>query len=154
VKCLLSFFAIALALLSGCATPGTVGKAPTEGLLVPVIARADAYIVVLPDALTASEKGQYEAAKALLSSLPNDKRIAAAQSWFAVDYICTVHDAFVQADGALKEPHKSTYLRSTQLLRKLYEEAFKADGKVPPVAPESQPGKPFQCPDGTCNMGK
>jgi len=140
--------------LFGCAAPGTVGTKASGGLLTPIIERTDAYILLAWDQLPEVTKEAYKAAKQTVTATYADERIAAATSWLSVEYICQVHDTFVNADVSLKEPHKSTYLRSTALIRRLYLEAFKAAGRAPPVGvAESQPATPFLCPDRSCKMG-
>jgi hypothetical protein len=154
-KILLVLFSF-LFLAVGCAAPGTVGVTPAKGLLAPVIERCDAYIALYPEALEAAQVEQYKAAKVAIGDMEPDTRVEAAVSWTAVNYICAIHDAFVSADTKVDEVHRSTYLRSTVLLRKMYQEAFKAKGAVPPVA-ESQSTslessfRSMDCTDGSCS---
>lgn len=160
-KLLLSLLLL-LGFAGACAGPGTVGVAPAKGLLEPVLERCDAYILVTPDALSVEQKPQYQAAKDTVLGLKGS-RVDAAASWIAVNYICDVHDAFVKADSNLKDPHLSTYLRSTELLRKMYREAYKAAGKPVPAGGSQSPAAAgtesratadsfpsMGCPNGSC----
>lgn len=156
MKKILSFLFVFALLSTSCAAPGTVGASPAKGLLEPVVARCDGYVATRTD-IPKENVDAYVAAKAVVNALPSDKRVAAAQSWLSVSYISDFHDACVNSDANLDEVHKTTYLRSTALLRKMYLEAFKAEGRAPP---DSRPVanlealKFRECPDGSCGLDK
>ena len=144
-KFLLSLMVMAL----GCASAGTVGTKASEGLLEPVIRRTDAYLEVSPD-YPQADRAAYEAAKITVRNTYAEERTAASASYLAVEKICAVHDAFVTADTKLQEMHRSTYLRSTALLRRMYGEALGA--REGPASRPFRAGVPPECTDGACSI--
>lgn len=132
-------FLLLLMLTIGCASPGTVGVDPAKGLLDPVTGRVDGYIAINPDGIDPARLAEYNAAKVVVASLPANERVKAAGSWLAVQAICNLHDELVSADANIKEPHKSTYLRSTTILRRIYAEAFAAEGAATQPSATSSP---------------
>lgn len=141
----------------GCASPGTVGVKPSQSLIKPVAERVDAYVLVRPDCLSTPQKAQYEAAKASIGSLPSDSRVAAATAWLSVQTICDIHDTLVKADANFRdgeEPWKS-YLRSTEILRRMYAAAFAAAGVKTPESKPTPVSTPMEeCPNGECKRFK
>ena len=121
-------FVLVLA-LAGCASPGTVDREAVEGLLRPVMVRTNAYAATSPILITQAEAAAYKLAVQKLSELAHeeDRRVPAAESADHVEVVCTIHDVYVTQDTELDEFHRQQYLRSTEILRRIYAAAKTAD---------------------------
>lgn len=149
IKILCALFLTTLGIGMGCAAPGTVDNTARQGLLTPVMERADAYIALNPG----GDYAAYKQAKLDLANLPSSGRSRAALAWVSVSEVCKVHDGFVAIDQNLDEVHRKTYLRSTEILLKMYSAAFQAEGKPAPASVESRPVGASLCLDGSCKRG-
>ena len=125
----------------GCVTSGTVNSGVTASAMEYVIERTDAYLAIYPDTLDEQNQAIYVADKAIIKSMAGKTdRTSAVAVWHAVSDICDVHDGFVSGDPKLSEQHRKAYLKTTELVRKQFIEAFKASGVVPPTStPTSRP---------------
>lgn len=132
---LLLLLVVLAGLAASCGAVGTVDTVATAGLFAGVSQRVEAY-----------ESHQATPADPVLLDIQvvrqeiqqSPDRLEAARVALPIQHVCQVHDGYVTADPALTDIQRSTYLRSTQLLLALINEAAPAALPRPPT--ESRPG--------------
>lgn len=113
-----------LLLLVSCATPNTVATSGVSTVGEAVLQRTAAYIVrngPAPPGQLNAIRGDLEAFRDLVSV--NPERMPLPDTEGLLEPWMDLHDAFVSADSTLTPQDIQNYLRSTALLRRLFNKA-------------------------------